>query len=81
MNAFWVAALLITEIILFSFSLYYFKKDIVSPSVATLGFFIISTACCLLGINEWKNVTFTLCSLLIHENGTQSIYFSLLIVL
>ena len=28
-----------------------------------------------------KNVTFMLCNLLIHENGTQSIYFSLSIVL
>lgn len=56
MYSFWVALLLITEIVLF---LVAFEGDWISPSVVTLMFFILSTVSCLYGISDWKNVIFT----------------------
>lgn len=59
MSTFWVAVLLITEFVLFAVAYINFKRDFVSPSVVTLFFFILSTACCLYGLSDWKNVVFT----------------------
>lgn len=56
MNTFWIALLLVTEIVIFLIA---FNGDWISPSIVTLILFMLSTACCLIGVGDWKNVTFT----------------------
>lgn len=58
-NFFWIALLLMTEIILLAVAYVQFKGDLASPSIITLLVFLVSTVCALYGVGDWKNVVFT----------------------
>lgn len=58
-NFFWIALLLMTELILLAVAYVEFKGDFASPSIMTLLVFLVSTVCALYGIGDWKNVIFT----------------------
>lgn len=53
MDHFFVYLLLFTEIMLWGFAWIRFKGDFISPSIVTLSFFIVSTACFCYNLNNW----------------------------
>lgn len=53
MNVFFVLLLLFVEVILFGIAWYLFKGDLVSPSIFTLAFFILSTLSFMSNMSEW----------------------------